>query len=178
MLISIAWICILLLLCLLLDLSTDEKKCFFNFCLLVWIFHDSYWILLVGFTTTIAASSYFVAILRLLGSLCPQLTGHSADLSLKGSPYWMAPEVYSYSTLLCDVSCVLYCYWNLFPIQLMQAVMEKDNSSDLAFAIDIWSLGCTIIEMFTGKPPWSEYEGVSTCRNFLVFFQFVILGSL
>ncbi|KAK7252844.1 hypothetical protein RIF29_37081 [Crotalaria pallida] len=68
--------------------------------------------------------------------MAKHLTGHSANLSLKGSPYWMAPE-------------------------LMQAVMEKDNSSDLAFAIDIWSLGCTIIEMFTGKPPWSEYEGAA-----------------
>ncbi|CAL0311538.1 unnamed protein product [Lupinus luteus] len=68
--------------------------------------------------------------------MAKHLTGHSADLSLKGSPYWMAPE-------------------------LMQAVMQKDNSSDLAFAVDIWSLGCTIIEMFTGKPPWSEYEGAA-----------------
>ncbi|XP_021668040.2 mitogen-activated protein kinase kinase kinase 5 isoform X2 [Hevea brasiliensis] len=64
------------------------------------------------------------------------LTGQAAELSLKGSPYWMAPE-------------------------LMQAVMRNDTSSDLALAVDIWSLGCTIIEMFTGKPPWSDYEGAS-----------------
>ncbi|XP_061341361.1 mitogen-activated protein kinase kinase kinase 5-like [Gastrolobium bilobum] len=68
--------------------------------------------------------------------MAKHLTGHDTNLSLKGSPYWMAPE-------------------------LMQAVMQKDNSSDLAFAVDIWSLGCTIIEMFTGKPPWSEYEGAA-----------------
>ncbi|XWS33652.1 hypothetical protein CRYUN_Cryun22dG0100800 [Craigia yunnanensis] len=64
------------------------------------------------------------------------LSGQRADLSLKGSPYWMAPE-------------------------LMQAVMQKDKSSDLALAIDIWNLGCTIIEMFTGKAPWGEYEGAA-----------------
>ncbi|PON34586.1 Serine/threonine protein kinase [Parasponia andersonii] len=68
--------------------------------------------------------------------MAKHLTGQVVDLSLKGSPYWMAPE-------------------------LMQAVMQKDNSSDLALAVDIWSLGCTIIEMLTGKPPWSEYEGAA-----------------
>ncbi|RDX98524.1 Mitogen-activated protein kinase kinase kinase 5, partial [Mucuna pruriens] len=65
--------------------------------------------------------------------MAKHLTGFEANLSLRGSPYWMAPE----------------------------AVVQKDNTPDLAFAIDIWSLGCTIIEMFTGKPPWSEYEGAA-----------------
>jgi len=58
-----------------------------------------------------AASSYFAPIIIVLESLFPQLTGHSADLSLKGSPYWMAPEVYLYIfelyiTLLC-ITCSL-----------------------------------------------------------------------
>ncbi|XP_050291651.1 mitogen-activated protein kinase kinase kinase 5 isoform X1 [Quercus robur] len=68
--------------------------------------------------------------------MAKHLTGQAADLSLKGSPYWMAPE-------------------------LMQAVMQRDSNSDLALAVDIWSLGCTIIEMLTGKPPWSDFEGAA-----------------
>ncbi|KAJ4967164.1 hypothetical protein NE237_019013 [Protea cynaroides] len=68
--------------------------------------------------------------------MAKHLSGQAADLSLKGSPYWMAPEV-------------------------MQAVMQKDLNCELALAVDIWSLGCTIIEMLTGKPPWSEFEGAA-----------------
>ncbi|XP_057726819.1 mitogen-activated protein kinase kinase kinase 5-like [Arachis stenosperma] len=65
------------------------------------------------------------------------LNGYEGNLSLKGSPYWMAPEL------------------------MQTVVMHKDNNSDLAYATDIWSLGCTIIEMFNGKPPWSEFEGAA-----------------
>ncbi|VFQ69243.1 unnamed protein product [Cuscuta campestris] len=61
------------------------------------------------------------------------LSGQAGHLSLKGSPYWMAPE-------------------------LLQSDIQ-DSESDHALAVDIWSLGCTIIEMMNRKPPWSEYEG-------------------
>ncbi|WCJ35363.1 mitogen-activated protein kinase kinase kinase 5 [Euphorbia peplus] len=66
--------------------------------------------------------------------MAKHLTGLSYELSLKGSPHWMAPEV-------------------------IKAVMQKDANPDLALGVDIWSLGCTIIEMFTGKPPWGEILG-------------------
>uniref|UniRef100_J3MI69 mitogen-activated protein kinase kinase kinase n=2 Tax=Oryza brachyantha TaxID=4533 RepID=J3MI69_ORYBR len=64
--------------------------------------------------------------------MAKHLSTAAPNLSLKGTPYWMAPE-------------------------MVQATLVKDVGYDLA--VDIWSLGCTIIEMFNGKPPWSELEG-------------------
>lgn len=72
--------------------------------------------------------------------LAKHLSVAVADLSLKGSPHWMAPE-------------------------LLQAVMRKDFDHQHAYAVDIWSLGCTVIEMFNGKPPWSECTGVQALFN-------------
>ncbi|KAI7737730.1 hypothetical protein M8C21_029629 [Ambrosia artemisiifolia] len=50
--------------------------------------------------------------------------------SCKGTPYWMAPEV----------------------------VSRKTNGYGLA--ADIWSLGCTVLEMLTRKIPYSHLEGM------------------
>jgi len=57
----------------------------------------------------------------------PSIEEYSEQLgkSIKGSPYWMAPEVV--------------------------------KGTGYGFSSDIWSMGCCIIEMLTGKPPWHEH---------------------
>ncbi|MCO5591438.1 hypothetical protein L7F22_045421 [Adiantum nelumboides] len=72
----------------------------------------------------------------------------TAPLSFKGSPYWMAPEV------------------------ILQ------NNTGCESAVDIWSLGCTVIEMATGKPPWHQYEGYAAMFKVMNSYEVPIPNSL
>ncbi|PWN54153.1 Pkinase-domain-containing protein [Violaceomyces palustris] len=56
--------------------------------------------------------------------------GNVENMSLQGSIFWMAPEVVSLS--------------------------KKGYSAK----VDIWSLGCVVLEMFAGRRPWSDDEAV------------------
>ena len=61
-----------------------------------------------------------------------------AAMALRGSPLWMAPEV----------------------IRQEIPLPDKDPEGNINGwkSADIWSLGCTIIEMLTGKPPFDYFS--------------------
>ncbi|KAK1266943.1 Mitogen-activated protein kinase kinase kinase YODA [Acorus gramineus] len=77
--------------------------------------------------------------------MAKHITGQSCPLSFKGSPYWMAPEVGDLAS----------------PYTISDILSVIKNSSGCNYLVDIWSLGCTVLEMATSKPPWSQYEGIA-----------------
>ncbi|VFQ74072.1 unnamed protein product [Cuscuta campestris] len=69
---------------------------------------------------------------------------------IKLADFGMAKHINSYSSMLSFKGSP---YW-----MAPEIVM---NTNGYSLAVDIWSLGCTILEMATSKPPWSQYEGVA-----------------
>jgi len=56
--------------------------------------------------------------------------GNDASNSMQGSVFWMAPEVI------------------------------RPEGQGYSAKIDIWSLGCVVLEMFAGRRPWSKEEAI------------------
>jgi hypothetical protein len=56
--------------------------------------------------------------------------GNDATNSMQGSVFWMAPEVI------------------------------RSQGQGYSAKVDIWSLGCVVLEMFAGKRPWSKEEAI------------------
>lgn len=67
---------------------------------------------------------------------------------LKGTPHWMAPEV-------------------IKGIQMTNGWVKAD----------VWSLGCTAVEMFSGKLPFSEYDNPMTAMYHIVNGAIPSLGN-
>ncbi|KAK1929012.1 Mitogen-activated protein kinase kinase kinase A [Phytophthora citrophthora] len=70
---------------------------------------------------------------------CASLVG-----GLKGTPHWMAPEV------------------------IRQQNMEEDDNHERWFRADVWSLGCAVLEMLTGRSPWQQYSNPLTAMYQIV----------
>ncbi|XP_010501010.1 PREDICTED: mitogen-activated protein kinase kinase kinase YODA isoform X2 [Camelina sativa] len=69
---------------------------------------------------------------------------------IKLADFGMAKHVTAFSTMLSFKGSP---YW-----MAPEVVMSQNGYTH---AVDVWSLGCTILEMATSKPPWSQFEGVA-----------------
>lgn len=48
-------------------------------------------------------------------------------------------------------------------------VFMKSESGGHGRAVDIWSVGCCIIEMASGRRPWSDYDS-----NYQIMFKVIL----
>lgn len=60
---------------------------------------------------------------------------NNAEMSMQGTVFWMAPEVIH--------------------------SMVENKKQGYSAKVDIWSLGCVVLEMFAGKRPWSNEAVIS-----------------
>lgn len=87
---------------------------------------------------------------------CPNHTAsNSGDVikSVHGTPYWMAPEVHTVSSV--EIRSRLFLTVNF---SLVYSTSQVINDTGYGRKSDIWSVGCTVFEMATGKPPLAHMD--------------------
>ena len=68
--------------------------------------------------------------------------------SMQGSVFWMAPEVIRAQSQALNITGG------------NNSSMDTLSSQGYSAKVDIWSLGCVVLEMFAGRRPWSKEEAI------------------
>ncbi|ODQ77910.1 hypothetical protein BABINDRAFT_25189, partial [Babjeviella inositovora NRRL Y-12698] len=70
-----------------------------------------------------------------ISKISKNIYDNNAEMSMQGSIFWMAPEV-------------------------VLSASSKEHKSGYSAKVDVWSLGCVVLEMFAGRRPWSDADAV------------------
>ena len=91
--------------------------------------------------------------------------------SVVGSPYWMAPEVHLWPSSSPPYS--LY-YVNFFLQHFLPDCFQVIELIGVCAASDIWSVGCTVIELLTCVPPYFDMQPSAALYRIVQVFHNVL----